>query len=79
MGGTVFRTGDIEGDNEGSVPSMREPNISGEVTNDNGSADGTNGTNVGVITKTKVANFKHHQKVVPRFHDALLLVCVTFT
>ena len=79
MGGTVFRTEDIEGDNEGGVPSMREPNISEEVTNANGSVDGTNGTNVGVITKTEVANFKHHQKVVPRFHRALLPVCITFT
>ena len=66
MGGSVFRTEDVEGDDTGGVPSMRDTNFSVEVSDDDGSVDGTNGTDVRVITKTKVANFKHYREVVPR-------------
>ena len=53
-GGTVFRTEDVEGDDAGGVPSMKDTNFSVEVSDDDGSDDGTNGTDVRVITKTKV-------------------------
>ena len=52
VGGTVFRTEDVEGDDAGGVPSMKDTNFSVDVAHDDD--NGTNETDVGVITKTKV-------------------------
>ena len=62
VGGAVYRTDDVEGDDSGGVPSMRDTNFSVEVSDDDGSVDGTNGTDI----RAKVANFKLYKKVVPR-------------
>ena len=52
MGGTVFRTEDVEGDDAGGAPSMKDTHFSVDVAHDDD--DGSNETDVGVITKTKV-------------------------
>ena len=48
----MLRTEDVEGDDEGGVPSMKDTNFSVDVAHDDD--NGTNETDVGVITKTKV-------------------------